>query len=316
MKPLNSENIQAFLIVVEQRSFTEAARRLNLSKSVVSKRISDLERELGTQLLRRSTRTLMPTDTGQTFYDAALESMRCLTAAADAISEQQANGLRGKLRITAPVSLTQYWLGEVIAEFVAAHPNLHVTLELDDKTLSIEAERFDVAIRMACLSDSALVARRVGVSNRVLVCSPSYIREYGAPGSIDDIRKHRCLCNTNISRSKLWSFRGAPSGSEPRTVSPTSVFTSNSGEVLRDAAVRGVGLAMLPAFAVARDLEEGRLVRVLSTEQPDDDVIHAVYSNSPFVSYKLRAFVEHVRLSIFLKPCEGLTAANVCRLVA
>lgn len=315
MKPLNSENIQAFLIVVEQRSITEAARRLNLSKSVVSKRISDLERDLGTQLLMRSTRNVMPTDTGLTFYEAALESTRRLSAAAEAISEQT-NGLYGNLRITAPVSLTQLWLGEVIADFAAAHPNLHLVLESDDRVLNIEAERFDVAIRMARLADSALIARQLGVSSRVLVCSPAYVSAYGSPDSIDEVEKHRCLCYPNTTRSRSWSFRAASPRGESRIISPKSVFTSNSGEALRDAAVRGVGLAVLPAFAVANDLAEGRLVNVLPKEPPDDDMIHAVYPRNPFVSNKLRAFVEHVRLSILLRPCEGLAAVSTCRLAA
>lgn len=309
VRTLNSEDIQAFVLVVERRSITDAARRLNLSKSVVSKRISDLERDLGTQLLLRSTRGATPTDAGLTFYEAALESTRRLEAAVEAISAQT-NTLCGELRIAAPVSLTQLWLGDVIAQFGAAHPDLRLTIELDDRTVNIEAERFDLAIRVARLPDSALIARRVGVSRRMLVCSPEYLRTHGTPGSLDDLAKHHCLCYTNAPVSQTWSFRAPATAAKPRTLSPAGVLASNNGEVLRDAAVRGLGIAVLPAFVIARDLMERRLVRILPNEHPEDDIIYAVYPRTQFPSSKLRAFIEHIRLALLDSPWDALTAAN------
>lgn len=305
MKPLNNENIQAFLLVVEQQSITGAARRMNLSKSVVSKRISDLERDLGTQLLMRSTRIVLPTDAGLMFYEAAREAMSRLNTAAEALSEHT-NGLCGELRITAPVSLTQLWLGDVIAHFAAQHPNLHLVLELDDRILNIEAERFDLAIRVARLPDSALIARCLGVSARVLVCSPEYATKHGVPASLDDIARHQCLCYSNAPASQTWSFRAATPRGKPRFLSPRSAFASNNGEALRNAAVRGVGLAILPTFIVAKDLMEGHLIELLPEVQPEDDFIHAVYPRTPFTSRKLRAFIEHMRLSLLACPWEGV----------
>lgn len=139
---------------------------------------------------------------------------------------------------------------------------------------------------------------------------------YGSPDSIDELEKRRCLCYTNSAKSKLWSFRAVSPKAEPRTLSPRSVFTSNNDDALRDAAVQGVGLAVLPTFTVANDPAEGRLVRVLPGEEPDDDIIYAVYARNRFLSNKLRAFVEHVRLSLFLRPCEGLAAAGTCLVAA
>ncbi|MCG5073258.1 LysR family transcriptional regulator [Paraburkholderia tagetis] len=308
MKPLSNEDIQAFLLVVEQQSITGAARRMNLSKSVVSKRVSDLERGLGAQLLMRSTRVVLPTDAGLMFYEAAREAMHRLNTAAETLSEHT-NGLCGELRITAPLSLTQLWLGDVVADFAAAHPNLHLALELDDRILNIEAERFDLAIRVARLPDSALIARRIGVSSRVLVGSPDYVSKNGAPASLDEVAQHRCLCYTNAPVSHTWSFRSATPGGKPRTLSPRSAFASNNGEALRDAAVRGVGLAILPTFIVAKDLLEGRLVQVLPELQPEDDFIYAVYPRTPFTSRKLRAFIEHMRLALLASPWDGLAAS-------
>lgn len=309
MRPLNSEAIQAFLLAVEWRSITEAARRLNLSKSVVSKRVSDLEREVGQQLLLRSTRNVLPTDAGLAFYEAASDSMRRLADAVDMISEDS-TGLRGELRITAPVSLTQLWLGDVIARFAATHPQLHVLVELNDRVLNIEAERFDVAIRVARLPDSSLIARRIGVSERVIVCSPGYIDKHGSPASLDDINAHKCLCYSNVPASQTWSFPASSRGGKPRKLAPQSVFAANNGEVLRNAAVRDLGIAILPTFIAAQDLINGRLIQVLPDECPEDDIIYAVYPRSPFTSHKLRAFIEHLRLALLVCPWDQLATAT------
>ncbi|TAL95132.1 MAG: LysR family transcriptional regulator [Paraburkholderia sp.] len=310
MKPLSSEDIQAFLLAVEWRSITEAARRLNLSKSVISKRVSDLEREVGQQLLLRSTRNVLPTDAGLVLYEAASDSMRRLADAVDMISDDL-NGLRGELRITAPVSLTQLWLGDVIARFAAAHPQLHVSLELNDRILNIEAERFDIAIRVARLPDSSLIARRIGVSERVIVASPDYVEKHGVPRSLDDISKHKCLCYTNVPASQTWSFPSLAPHSKPRTLAPRSVFASNNGEALRDAAVRGLGLAVLPTFIAGHDLVDGRLVRILPDERPEDDIIYAVYPRGPFTSHKLRSFIEHLRLALVDCPWDEPTSEAI-----
>lgn len=310
MRSLDYEDIRAFMLVVERRSITGAARHLNLSKSVVSKRISDLERDVGNQLLLRSTRGAVPTDAGLTFYDAALDSTRRLDAAVEAISERT-HTVSGELRIAAPVSLTQLWLGDVMASFAAAHPDLRLAVELDDRIANIEAERFDVAIRVARLPDSALIARRVGVSRRVLVCSPEYIRKHGAPASLDDVMNHRCLCYSNAAISQTWSFRAAATDiTKPRTLSPRGVFTSNNGDLLRDAAVRGLGIAVLPTFVVAQDLGAKRLVRILPDEHPVDDIIYAVYPRTPYTASKLRAFIDHIRVALINPPWDALVAAN------
>lgn len=309
MKPLDNEEIQAFMLVVEKRSITAVAYQMNLSKSVISKRVSDLERNLGAQLLVRSTRGVMPTEAGLLFYEAATESMRRLNAAVEAISERK-NNLFGKLRVVAPVSFTQLWLGRVVAEFAQTHPDLNVVLDLDDRIVNIEAERFDVAIRVARLPDSAMPTKHLGVSSRVLVCSPEYMKRHGSPKTLDDILRHRCLCYSDAPVSRTWSFRPASPDGKPRTLSPASMFASNNGETLRDAAVAGVGLALLPNFVVARDLAEHRLVKVLPQERPEDDVIYAAYPRSPFTSHKLRTFIEYMRLWLIDTPWEGFDFAD------
>ncbi|OMG69606.1 LysR family transcriptional regulator [Burkholderia ubonensis] len=316
---MNNDEIQAFLLAVERQSITESARRLGLSKSVVSKRISDLERTLGVQLLMRSTRNVVPTDAGMIFYEAASESMRRLIDVAEEIAEQS-HGLCGELRITAPVSLTRLWLGPAIAQFAAAHPHLRVTLETDDRIVNIEAERFDVAIRSARLSDSTLIARRIATCERVVVCSPCYLERHGRPDAIDQLLEHRCLNYTHASPSQTWSFESPNGPAKPQTLCPTSAFLANNSETLRDAALQGIGIAMLPAYVAAPALRDGRLVRLLPGETPQEEVIYAVYPRNPFASNKLKAFIEHVRIALLdrpwatladnVQPAEALQAAS------
>ncbi|MBY4672593.1 LysR family transcriptional regulator [Burkholderia multivorans] len=301
MKSLNNDDIHAFLLAVEQQSITEAARRLGLSKSVISKRISDLERLLGVQLLMRSTRNVVPTEAGQIFYEAASESMRRLLEVAEDVAERS-HGLCGELRITSPVSLTRLWLGPAIAKFAAAHPHLRVTVETDDRVVNIETERFDVAIRAARLPDSTLIARRIGSCARVVVCSPDYRAQHGEPHSIEQLVGHRCLNYSTAAPSVTWSFGASGATGKPRVVSPRSVFLSNNGETLRDAAVEGIGIAMLPIYIADEALRDGRLVRVLAHEAPQDEVVYAVYPRSPFTSNKLKQFIEHARIALLDPP--------------
>lgn len=301
MKSLNHDDIQAFLLAVDQQSITESARRLGLSKSVVSKRISDLERTLGVQLLMRSTRNVVPTEVGLIFYQTASKSMQQLAGVAEEIAERS-HGLCGELRITAPVSLTRRWLGPAIAKFAAAHPQLRVTLETDDRIVNIEAERFDVAIRSARLPDSTLIARRIATCTRVAVCSPDYLERYGEPTSIDQLSEHKCLNYSNVPPSVTWSFSTPGSPGKPRTVSPGGAFLANNGETLCDAAIQGIGIALLPLYIADRHLRDGQLMRVLASETPQDEIIYAVYPRSPFTSNKLKLFIEHARIALLDPP--------------
>ncbi|MBZ5794754.1 LysR family transcriptional regulator [Burkholderia contaminans] len=301
MKSLNIDDIQAFLFAVERQSITESARRLGLSKSVVSKRISDLERTLGVQLLMRSTRNVTPTEAGVTFYRAASDSMRRLVDVAEEIAERS-HGLCGELRITSPVSLTRRWLGPAVAKFAAAHQQLRVTLETDDRSVNLEVERFDVAIRSARLPDSALIARRVAACERVVVCSPGYLVAHGEPDSIDALLEHRCLNYSHTAPSATWTFTTPGNLGKPRAITPGSAFLSNNGETLCDAAVQGIGIAMLPRYIADECLCDGRLVRVLADEAPQDEVIYAVYPRNPYASNKLKLFIEHVRIALLDSP--------------
>lgn len=239
------------------------------------------------------------------FYETASKTMRQLLEVAEEIAERL-HGLCGELRITAPVSLTRRVLGPAIAKFASAHPQLRVMLETDDRVVNIESERFDVAIRSARLPDSTLIARRIGTCGRVAVCSPDYLERYGEPTSIDQLTEHKCLNYSNAAPSATWSFSTPTDPGKVRTVSPPGIFLANNGETLCDAATQGVGIAMLPVYIADQYLRDGRLIRILPGETPQDEIIYAVYPRSQFTSTKLKLFVEHVRTALLDPPwCAG-----------
>ncbi|MCO5399055.1 LysR family transcriptional regulator [Ralstonia soli] len=305
---LRTEEIEAYLRVVEFGSVSGAARGMALSKSVVSKRISDLEHSLGASLLQRSTRSVQPTEAGRHFYEQARAAMAQLIRAAESLSETSRQ-LCGELRILAPMSFGTLWLSPLIADFAKAHPRLHVAMELEDRQADTRHERYDVAIRVARLGDSALIARRLAVSRRIVCCSPAYAERAGLPADLDELHHHACLSYSNALPTQIWAFHGKPHQIAPRVVSPRGVFTANNGEVLRDAAVAGHGIAVLPLFIVAADLAAGRLIQALPEEEPIEDGVFAVYPRSAFTLQKIRTLVAFLQAAMSPPPWDVSNAA-------
>jgi len=301
---LRTEEIEAYLAAVELGSISGAARHMSLSKSVVSKRITDLERQLGVSLLQRSTRRIQPSESGLHFYEQARAAMAQLTQAAESLS-QHSGELCGELRILAPMSFGTLWLSPLIAAFGNAHPRLQLILELDDRLADTGHERYDVAIRITRLGDSSLIARKLATSRRVVCCSPGYAQRAGLPASLDDIGRHACLTYSNAPPGQLWTFRGRTPNAPPRVLTPRGTFTANNGEVLRDAACAGHGLAVLPLFIVAGDLRAGRLVDAMPGETPVDDGIFAVYPRTSFASPRIKALVEYLQAALSQPPWEA-----------
>ncbi len=307
---LRTEDIEAYLHVVELGGISAAARRMGLSKSVVSKRISDLERELGVSLLQRSTRSIRPSESGRYFYEQARAALGQLDHAAQTVSDA-ARELCGELRVLAPMTFGTRWLSPLIAAFAREHPRLNLILELDDKLADVGYERYDVAIRITRLGDSSLIARRLAASRRVLCCSPGYAGRAGLPQSIEDIGQHACLAYSNSPPGQVWAFAESSAKGGMRSIAPRGVFTANNGEVLRDAALAGQGLAVLPRFIVWEDLRAGRLVEVLPDLPPVADGIFAVYPRSGLGSVKLRALVQYLQASLAQPPWEDDQASTL-----
>jgi len=278
-----------FARVVEAESFTGAARDLGISKSAVSKQISRLEDRLGLRLLNRSTRRLSLTEAGAAFYEGC-QRVASEAAAAERIVSRLASGPRGELRVNAPMSFGIRHLGPCLPDFLRRFPELTVDLTLNDRQVDLVEEGFDVAVRIGDLADSSLIARRLAPSHRVVVAAPAYLAGRGRPERPEQLADHACLRYSYQAAGREWRFRGPGGERRVKAKGPLSV---NNGDVLRAAALDGLGIAFLPTFFVGPDLRAGRLERLLPDwREAPDSAVHAVYPANRNLSPKVRVFVD------------------------
>ena len=288
------EDIETFLAVVEAGGISAGALRLNLAKSVVSERIARLERALGATLLHRSAHGVTTTDRGVGFYQRARAVLEQLDAAAEAATEDEGT-LAGLLRIAAPVSFGARWLGPALFPLLREHPRLSVALDLDDRRVDVLAGGYDLAIRSGRLRDSSLVAKRLGRA-RVIVCaSPEYIAAHGAPATLQELSEHATIGYSLLPADQAWQFEPARKGGEPQTVNTHCRIVINNGETMREAAIAGLGLVLLPSFIVHDALRAGRLVDAAPALRPLGEQVWAMYPHSRHPSRKVRVIIEHLR---------------------
>ncbi|MGC3998184.1 MAG: LysR family transcriptional regulator [Anaeromyxobacter sp.] len=286
-----------FVRVVEDRSFTAAARSLGISKSAVSARVARLEDQLGVRLLERTTRKVAATAAGQEVYERAARMVAAAEEAAQAVEGADA-APRGTVRITAPVTFTNLYLAAPIAGFVARHPHVRVELITSDRLVDLVEDGFDLAIRISRLADSSLVARKLASDRLVVVAAPAYLARAGAPRTPADLVQHECLRSAHIPASGEWGFRGLGTG---QRVGGGGRFVASDAAVLRSAAVAGLGLAVLPLAMVAHELAAGRLTTVLEGHARRELGIYAVHTHRRHVPPKVRALIDHLAAS-FAKP--------------
>ena len=277
-----------FAQVVDARSFSGAARALGLSKSAVSKQIARLEDRLGARLLNRTTRRLSVTEAGAAFYERCARMVAEASAAERAVMDLD-TAPRGLLKISAPMSFGQLHLAAAIVEFHGRHASLRIEMDLDDRVVDLIGEGYDVAVRIAQLPPSSLIARRLATNRRIVCAAPDYLARRGVPQTPHDLLGHDCLNYTYLLSGGEWRFDG-PDG--PVGVRVGGSFAANNGDVLRQAALAGRGIIFTPTFLVGDDLRTGRLVRVLSGYNGADTGIYAVFPHGRHLSPKVRAFVD------------------------
>jgi len=252
---LELEGLQAFVEVAEAGGFGRAGRRLGVSKSIVSRRVSRLEAELGAQLLSRTTRGVAVTEAGLSFKAHADKVLEELEAARDVVA-QSGDEIVGSLRIAAPSSFGARHLAPVLAELAVRHPRLHVEADYSDRFVDLIAERFDVAVRLGTLVDSSLLARRIAPIHAVTVASPGYLERHGEPKTPADLASHEAL----LQGAEIWRFRD---GRREISIRGEGRFKANNGYALVAAAEAGLGVAVLPTFLVGESIERGTLTRIL-----------------------------------------------------
>ena len=281
---MDLNDIVVFTRVVQTGSFTAASHALDMTKSSVSRKVSELEDRVGARLLQRSTRKLGLTDIGRAYYDHCARIVSELEEADLAVSRMQQEP-RGLLRVTVPLAFGQ--LGKILSELLKRHPELQLEVVATDRRVDLIEEGFDVALRAGTLEDSTLIARPIGAIKRPLVAAPSYLRKNGIPKTPADLEKHECL---QFSAAQ-WTLK-APNKSV--TVSTPSRLVVNDFDILHQAALTGLGIASLPEHLVEDDLAKKRLKRVLSAWCTADTPMHAVYPSARHLSPKVSRFLDAI----------------------
>lgn len=288
MDKLLLDDLMLFLTVVDTKSFTAAAEQWNVTKSVVSKRISRLENQVGVQLLFRSTRKLSLSETGERLYEHCLRIKKELLEAENTLSQHQAEP-QGVLRVNAPTSFADLHLVPAVAAFMRAYPEVEVELMLGTLYEDLIESGIDCAIRIGEQPDSNLRAKTLA-KRRMRVCaSPDYLAKRPAPQTPDELVEHNCLVHRHSPSASTWHFEYK--GKEMK-VQVDGNFCATSGRALESAAVNGLGIIMLPGYMLTQDIKDKKLVDVLEEYCPVNIGIYALYPNTAHLSPKVRVFID------------------------
>jgi len=280
-------DLEIFARVVAAESLSAAGREMGLSPAVVSKRLKRLEDRLGTRLIQRTTRRIALTEAGQGFHERVVAILASVEEA-EAYLTRRSTAARGTLKVSAPTSFGRLHIAPHLGRFLDAHAELSVNLVLSDEFVDIVGEGFDVAVRIAELTDSSLVARRLAPVRRVLCAAPAYLARRGTPESLADLAGHELLA---AQHQDPWRLEG-PGG--PVVVRATGRLRTNSSEVVREAVVAGLGIALRSTWDVGPELSDGRLAVVLPAYRTSRAAVHAVYPSRQFLPAKVRLFIEHL----------------------
>jgi DNA-binding transcriptional LysR family regulator len=281
-------SLRAFVKVVELGSFSEAGRQLRLSRSAISKYVGELEESLGVQLLNRTTRHASPTESGQLYFERALTILADLDAADQAVAQAQSSP-RGLLRVNAPMSFGTLQLGPAVADFMGQCPELQIQLVLSDDQVDPMQGGFDVTLRIADLESSSLIARKIVAIDRAVCASPDYLGTHGTPKQPEDLRRHALLTYGFLLTGNQWKLTGKDGD---HWIQPSWSLCVNNAEVLRDAAVRGRGIALLPTFIAGDALRDGSLQRVLKSYEAPPLTLYAIYPPTRHLAVKVRLFID------------------------
>lgn len=280
-------DIEALVAVVEAGSFHAAGERLGVAKSMISRRVSQLERRLGSRLLHRTTRRLTLTDAGRNFYQRAALILAELDEAEQSVALEHGE-LRGVIKLAAPLTFGLRHLSGAITEFLDAHPAIELNLDLNDRTINLIEEGFDLAVRIGELQDSTLVARRLGVARAVTCASRAYLDRHGEPMHPDELRRHIGLQYTNLGYRQHWRYDTPDGGT--LFAQPQIRVRANNGEALACAAVAGLGITTGPTFILGAYLKEGSLIRILKDYRRPAVGIYALYPPGRMLPRRIQVF--------------------------
>ncbi len=290
---------RTFLRVVETGSFSAAAREANATQPTISRQVAALEQHLGCLLLQRTTRTLSLTEDGRAFYEAARQAVEAVAEAETSVGRRKGRAT-GTLRLAVAEVMGRLHLLPRLPRFLDRHPDLSVDLVLSDGFTDLVEEGIDLALRVGELTDPSLVARRIGLTRRVVVATPGYLARRGVPATPADLRGHDCVLYSRLASGAAWLFDG-PQG--PLSVPVAGRVRVSTTEAVRAAVLGGLGIGMVPVWHfVGREFEEGRLVRLLQAWEPKPQPIHAVWPTRRFLAPKVRAMIDFLAAEFELDP--------------
>ncbi|MEW6640652.1 MAG: LysR substrate-binding domain-containing protein [Pseudomonadota bacterium] len=300
--------VKAFVTVADEGGFTKAARKAGAATSSIMRQVDALEEHLGAVLLNRSTRSVTLTPAGEAYYVQASRILSDLDEANHSVSEVSGPP-RGLLRVSLPVAFARLHVAPIVPKFLSACPGIELELVMTDNVVNLVEDRIDIAIRIGSLESSSLIARKLAPNRRVVCASPDYIRAHGEPRVPADLAHHNCLTFSYSTGDRTWRF--ARSG-ESEQVRVRGNLRANHSETLREAAIAGLGLVLMPTWLIGRDLAHGVLRPVLEDWQanvgrpasttPQDGGIHAVYLADRRTSGKVHAFTEFLAKSFGSPP--------------
>jgi DNA-binding transcriptional LysR family regulator len=288
---MDLNEIVVFAKVVETRSFTAAAQQLGLPKSTVSRKVSQLEERLAARLIQRTTRKLSLTEIGQAYYERCQRIVSDIALAEQLVTDMQSTP-RGLLRVTAPVDLGGFRLGELTAAFLTAHPDIHLHLELTDRVVDLVDEGYDLALRFGPLGESSLIARRMYAMAMRLYASGAYLAARPAPVEPDDLADHDLLAFVPNARLNTWVLHGP--GGATAELTPSARLSSNNLLAIRQALAAGGGVALLPDFVLGDHVATGTLVPLLPDWHSRPVELFAVYPSTRNLSPKVRVYIDYL----------------------
>lgn len=281
--------MRAFIDVVEAEGFSAASRKIGRSKALLSKYVRELEDELGALLLNRTTRQFSLTEAGHTYFRRATEIVREIDSLSESVRES-AGDVRGRIKLSAPRTFADAPIGRSLVEFSSAHPDIVLDIHLDDRFVDLVEEGFDLAIRIARLQNSSLIARRLAPFSLTICASPELIRRHGEPKTPQDLAGLPCIIDTNGRWLSNWPFLDGDGNAF--SVAVSGPVEANSPIFVREAALAGLGFATMPGFIAAPELRSGRLVSVLEDWVPKGGGIYAVYPHRRYLPAKVRVLVD------------------------
>jgi DNA-binding transcriptional LysR family regulator len=293
---------RSFLRVVETGSFSAAAREANSTQPTISRQVAALEAHLGCLLLQRTTRAVTPTEDGRAFYEQARRALEAVEEAETSVGRRRGRAT-GTLRLGVAEVMGRLHVLPRLPRFLARHPDLSVDLVLSDGFTDLVEEGLDLAIRVGALTDPALVARRIGVTRRVVAATPSYLAGRAAPDTPEALAGHDCILYSRLAAGPVWHFEG-PGGAV--AVPITGRVRVSTTEAVRAAILGGLGIGLVPAWLfVDGEFESGRLVRLLPDWEPKPQPIHAVYATRRHLAPKVRAMIDFLAAEFDSDPQLG-----------